>query len=480
MKKRFFLVALILFLLTLTACSFGDFFTTTEWKTGTVSTTLKTDSNNGKSNTTTTHTHNIAFRVVEDSNCTQDGYGENYCTICSQVIDDHVVIKAKGHDWDNIIGIEPTCTKAGFTAHSTCNRCGITVNGQFLDALGHDYKLKEVETPNENDTTTHTRTVYSCERCHKEYYTNLSTNYKAAYGYKELAKVTGKGILYTKLYEWYYENALAFTTNNTDFAGEELSSGGYIIATKDVTSMGLTLEEAAAVYHTFLFDCPEFYFLRSGYSAQSYGSNGNISKVEINMLVDEAFKDHTYRQLCQNSIIQMCIDLESEIDETATDEYRMKYIHDFIINRINYGYEEDGVTPLDDAEAHCIIGVSMGSDGSKTGVCEAYSKTFLYLARLYEIEAIIVHGAGHAWNMVRLNNKWYGLDATWDDQPRVGGIIYDYFLKNEIDFKDETSNGMHEEYDADFSLSLSYQFPIPDFASVSYKVTATGRIEEDY
>ncbi len=24
-------------------------------------------------------------------------------------------------------------------------------------------------------------------------------------------------------------------------------------------------------------------------------------------------------------------------------------------------------------------------------------------------------GGGHAWNMVKLDNEWYNLDATWDD-----------------------------------------------------------------
>ena len=41
------------------------------------------------------------------------------------------------------------------------------------------------------------------------------------------------------------------------------------------------------------------------------------------------------------------------------------------------------------------------------------------------------------WNAVKMDDgKWYGLDATWDDQS---SIIYNYFLKPASGFSDHTA-----------------------------------------
>lgn len=55
------------------------------------------------------------------------------------------------------------------------------------------------------------------------------------------------------------------------------------------------------------------------------------------------------------------------------------------------------------------------------GVCLGYATTFQLLMDMAEIECITVVGAAfysrehHAWNMVRLNENWYCVDATWDE-----------------------------------------------------------------
>ena len=172
MRKKFFLVALILFLLTLSGCNIKSFFTTTEWKTGTKATSLTTNNNgsgedtnsNKTSSNTTSHTHQIVYQIVEDANCTEDGYAKTYCPVCGKTIEDHITIAAKGHLWDEIIGNEPTCTDAGFTAHSTCERCGLTVNAQVLPALGHNFQYQSGFTPAEDNTESHGKCTYSCER----------------------------------------------------------------------------------------------------------------------------------------------------------------------------------------------------------------------------------------------------------------------------------------------------------------------------
>lgn len=65
---------------------------------------------------------------------------------------------------------------------------------------------------------------------------------------------------------------------------------------------------------------------------------------------------------------------------------------------------------------------------NKTGVCEEYAQSFKKICDLLHIESEVIKGnvrndvreignisntTNHAWNAVKLNNKWVILDATW-------------------------------------------------------------------
>lgn len=69
--------------------------------------------------------------------------------------------------------------------------------------------------------------------------------------------------------------------------------------------------------------------------------------------------------------------------------------------------------------------------------CEGYAKTMQYLCDLSGIESMVIVGANesndsHAWNVVKVDGKWYNLDTTWDDPILTNvdktNIRYRYFL----------------------------------------------------
>ena len=88
---------------------------------------------------------------------------------------------------------------------------------------------------------------------------------------------------------------------------------------------------------------------------------------------------------------------------------------------------------------------------NKTAVCQGYASLFYRLALDAGVDTRVISGeAGgpHAWNIVKLNGKYYNLDSTWD----AGRSTYAYFLKNTNDFDDHVrdndyqSNEFIEEY----------------------------------
>ena len=82
-------------------------------------------------------------------------------------------------------------------------------------------------------------------------------------------------------------------------------------------------------------------------------------------------------------------------------------LHDRLADHIAY---EDG-DRVHDAYGALINGKA---------VCEGYTKAFQYLLQKVGIQSFIATGTGnggkHAWNIVRIDGKYYNVDLTWDDQ----------------------------------------------------------------
>lgn len=64
------------------------------------------------------------------------------------------------------------------------------------------------------------------------------------------------------------------------------------------------------------------------------------------------------------------------------------------------------------------------------GICMSYALAYQRILQEMKIPCIYVKGKNHAWNMVKLEGKWYSVDVTWDDS----GGTYKYFLKGTADF----------------------------------------------
>ena len=102
------------------------------------------------------------------------------------------------------------------------------------------------------------------------------------------------------------------------------------------------------------------------------------------------------------------------------------FIHDFICQNVHYD-------KLKKAYSHEIIGPL----GQGVGVCEGIAKTVKILCDALGIWCIIAISEAnpekkikyrHAWNIVRIDGKYYHLDATFDNSLSDKELIrYDYF-----------------------------------------------------
>lgn len=146
-------------------------------------------------------------------------------------------------------------------------------------------------------------------------------------------------------------------------------------------------------------------------------------------------KDREEIKLHQKIIREKRKDILSEIiNPNMTDYNKVKAVHDYIINTTRYDkayFQNEEVKP----ESHTVYGVLVEG----VAVCDGYAKAMKYLLEPLDIETIIVNGKSkgmnHAWNIVKIEDEYYHIDATWNDPVTEDGqdiIVYDYFnLKDE-------------------------------------------------
>jgi len=153
-----------------------------------------------------------------------------------------------------------------------------------------------------------------------------------------------------------------------------------------------------------------------------------ISKVDPAILIiDVAYESSLEQEAVVDAMIAKIIK-ELKL-EAATDYQKVKLIHDYIINNSSYDLS------MRKSSAYNLL-------VDKSAVCEGYALAAYRLFLAAGLESRIISGLGnnepHAWNIVKVDGKWYNIDLTWDDPVSSSGkpiLKYDYFLKSDSDFK---------------------------------------------
>lgn len=193
----------------------------------------------------------------------------------------------------------------------------------------------------------------------------------------------------------------------------------------------MTKDDFQDAYTAVLLDHPEIFWMKSynvvpSFDEKSVNTNKNIELVyEYNE--DEAKKIKEQIEPRYTEIIEGAKQQENDFK-------RIKYVHDKLIQMSTYTeYTEEEMS-----EYQSII--SIFRDG-KT-VCAGYSYGFKYIMDELGIDSLVTRDVSnedvsknHIWNMVKLYDKWYNIDITYDGSLTKDNVIaYNYFLKINEDF----------------------------------------------
>ena len=220
----------------------------------------------------------------------------------------------------------------------------------------------------------------------------------ARYGRAKLAEMS-RSKVYLKIYDRLLEMAENVTVGKVSLP----------------TNQKVTHDEAWLVTAAFYSDYPELFWARPSFWYNK--STMLCSEIQLN------YNSHIYNLDTELPLFLETAETILAGMPTGSDYEKELYLHDALIKKVTYTYskleEQNGYTTLVEGK----------------GVCAGYAFALQYLLMRAGIQSYYVvgyAGESHAWNLVKIDGKWYYVDATWDD-PLYNGSndpyspYYSYF-----------------------------------------------------
>ena len=171
---------------------------------------------------------------------------------------------------------------------------------------------------------------------------------------------------------------------------------GIVNHKKKISISPCSQQEFDHVFTVLIMDCPEFFHIEGG---THWGYTQRITDYEPDYRIDQA----AYLSTCAQ-IHQVIDQIKAELPAVAGDYEKTKAVHYWMIDHCEYLAAGDDSTAY--ADACLLYGRSQ---------CSGYAAAQSLLLRALGVNCLKVYSETHAWNIVRINSRWYQNDATWDD-----------------------------------------------------------------
>lgn len=204
-----------------------------------------------------------------------------------------------------------------------------------------------------------------------------------------------------------------YLVNNVDTT--VIQGQKYMIPPLDYTEYGLSRGQMENVFIMFIYSNPQYYFVEwYGEEYYQYYENGPKIYTGIIYLGCYSAFDKGSTRKSETAKLKRQIDaVEAQIAKGKNEQQKAQIAHDWIIKNVRYdygykiGYPETAQNPYHQS-AYSVFCTDYT-------VCAGYTKAFEMLMNGAGVDTIGVTSTGHAWNIVSINDSWYHVDCTWDD-----------------------------------------------------------------
>lgn len=165
-------------------------------------------------------------------------------------------------------------------------------------------------------------------------------------------------------------------------------------------------EGLSVVFEALLYDNPTYFFLSDNCKTETTRFGKCYFIPEYTMTIFEYMQD-------MKELEQVKDEVFGELEDIADEIEKERIIHDYVTEKCEYIEKTGGIYSS-------LYGCLVKGESS----CEGYAKSMKYLLDSCGLENYLAVGTtedknkevqGHAWNIVKIDGKYYHLDATWDD-----------------------------------------------------------------
>ena len=207
-----------------------------------------------------------------------------------------------------------------------------------------------------------------------------------------------------------------------------------------VTINGLVETDIPKLMSVINLDNPHLFFVDFHYELQSDLFSQTVILKYIYNKADTVILTEKVKKVCNKILSKV----------TGKTEFEKELsLHDILARNVLY----DDVAKNNLLKFHARSNTILGVLFYKTAVCEGIAKTFKFLLNALDIKCIVVKGKAtddlsgnvssdtlHAWNMLKIDDKPYYVDLTWDINLADNHIIrHDYFNLTDKDITTDHS-----------------------------------------
>ena len=180
-------------------------------------------------------------------------------------------------------------------------------------------------------------------------------------------------------------------------------------------SKKIQVADVKDIYYAVMYDHPEIFWLNSKYSYDYYHDSNEV--IKINLSYTEVINDIENNRRLFDEAINTVVEGAKKY---SLDFEKEKYVHDTLANMLEYddAYKDDQTAFNAMVNHRCV--------------CAGYAKSFQIIMTKLGIPTYYITGEAkgdHAWNLILLEDGYYNVDVTWDDQ--IDRVIYKYYNVNE-------------------------------------------------
>lgn len=239
----------------------------------------------------------------------------------------------------------------------------------------------------------------------------------------------------------------------------------------DISSFDLYIDEDKSRIKKIMTDIvnktPSLFYTSHRYSLEYLETTGKITKIQLGYAAEYKYLSGSVNE---NAIKKASAKINKEITKITSQIKRgmnsvdkALFVHDQLVKNTSYEDKSSDNARLTE------YGVLVKHKGN----CQGYSLAYAVIMKRLGFAVHFVDSAsmGHVWNQVRIDQKWYNVDVTWDDpvernseKNQDGVVKHDFFLASDSYMKShgyygfEATGASSKKYDKSYFKYITSAF----------------------